>query len=113
MVEELTAKVLKVKRTGEIPVYMNVEESVIFFQVDLGNVSKIAGDDLYFRLLDLNTEILPVSIGISTTNTSDPRLVLIESREISNLDDNEILSVFAALELAVDKVEEMLSEYLK
>jgi hypothetical protein len=61
----------------------------------------------------LNTEILPVSIGINSTNASDPRLVLVESRETENLDDNEMLNVFTALEIAVDKVEGVLKEYLK
>ena len=111
--EEVTDKVLKVNRTGEIPVFLNVDEKTIYFEVDLGNISKMANEELYFKLLDLNTEILPVSIGINSTNKSDPRLVLVESRETENLDDTEMLSVFAALELAVDRVEGLLSEYLK
>ena len=67
--------------------------------------------DLYFKLLDVNTEILPVSVGINTTN-GDNRLVLVESREYEHLDDNEILSVFDAFELAVDKIEALLTEFV-
>jgi len=61
----------------------------------------------------LNTEILPVSIGIDTTDESDPRLVLVESRECVNMDRSELLSVFDALEIAVDKIEGLLSEFVK
>ena len=112
-VEQVTDSILRVTRSGELPVFLNVAEQSIYFEVDLGNISEIAGEELYFRLLDLNTEILPVSLGINSTNSKDPRLVLIESRETAHLDENEILSVFDALELAVDKVEELLSGYMK
>jgi hypothetical protein len=112
-VEQVTDTVLRVNRSGELPVFLNVREQSIYFEVDLGNVSEIASEELYFKILDLNTEIQPVSLGINSTNKDDPRLVLIESRETVNLDENEVLSVFDALELAVDKVEELLSGYLK
>jgi hypothetical protein len=118
-VEKVTDSVLRVNRSGELPVFLNVDESSIYFELDLGNISEmgniseISNEELYFKLLDLNTEILPVSLGINSTNRDDPRLVLVESREAVNLDENEILSVFDAMELAVDKVEELLAGYLK
>jgi hypothetical protein len=112
-VEQVTDNILRVHRSEELPVFLNVSEQSIYFEVDLGNVSEIANEELYFKLLDLNTEILPVSLGINSTEESDPRLVLVESRETTNLDENEILSVFDALELAVDKVEDLLSGYMK
>ena len=112
-VEEITDKVLKVVRTGELPVFLNVDEKTIYFELDLGNISEIASEELYHKLLDLNTEILPVSLGINSTNPGDPKLVLVESRETANLDNNEILAVFDALEIAVDKTEGVLSDYLK
>jgi hypothetical protein len=112
-VEEVTDRVLKANRSGELPVFLNADESSIYFEVDLGDVSTVASQDLYHKLLDLNTEILPVSIGINSTNPKDPRLVLIESRETVNLDENEILAVFDAMELAVDKVEALLSKHMK
>ncbi|MBD3421553.1 MAG: hypothetical protein GF398_15650 [Chitinivibrionales bacterium] len=111
-VERITDSVLKVNRTGELPVYINVDENQLFFEIDLGNVSEFASQDLYYRLLDLNTEILPVSVGIDSTQPDDARLVLVESRESQNLDDNELMAVFNSLEIAVDKVEEVLSDYV-
>lgn len=108
-VEKLTDAVLKVNRLEELPVFIHTQGTSLFFQVDLGNVSEIDSRDLFFKCLDLNTEILPVSIGMDTTNEDDPRLVLVESREFENLDENELLSVFNALEIATDKVEKLLS----
>ncbi|MFQ3241846.1 MAG: hypothetical protein ACI9A1_000622 [Lentimonas sp.] len=108
-VENLNNDVYRVCRADELPVFVKVDEQNIYFEVDLGNVSAIASQDLYFKLLDLNTEILPVSFGINNTNPEDPRLVLVESREAGDLNDNETLSVFDALELAIDKAEALLN----
>jgi hypothetical protein len=73
----------------------------------------MASADLYVKLLELNTQVLPVSFGIDNTQEEDPRLVLVESREFSDLNDDEFLSVFDALELAVDKAENLLSNYIE
>jgi len=112
VVEHLEKNVYQVTREGELPVFLNQESGNLYFEVDLGNVTEWASQDLFQSLLDLNTEILPVSIGIDSTNDQDPRLVLVESRETSNLDENELLSVFNALELATDKVEALLSKHM-
>ncbi len=50
-----------------------------------------------------------MSVGIDTSHPDDHRLVLVESRETGDLSDHELLSVFDALELAVDRVTELLS----
>ena len=83
-VDQVTDSILRVNRSGELPVFLNVAEQSIYFEVDLGNISEIVNEELYFKLLDLNTEILPVSLGINSTNSDDPRLVLVESRETAN-----------------------------
>ena len=112
-VEEVIDSVFKVQRSEELPVYMTIDSHNIFFQVDLGSISGIDDKELYFKLLDLNTGILPVSIGLDTTNEEDIRLVIIESREVKDIDQSELLYIFNALELATDKVEILLAEYLK
>ena len=112
VIDNLSPSVCKITRHEELPVFIQKEGQSLFFEVDLGNVSAIANEEFYFKCLDLNTEILPVSIGIDRTNSEDPRLVLVESREVQNLDDNEILSVIDALELATDRVEALLQEYM-
>jgi len=113
VVEQVTDSVFRVSRFEELSVFVHVEGENLYFMVDLGNVSSFASMELYFKLLDLNTEILPVSVGFDSTDASDPRLVLVESRETQNLDENEVLSVFNTLELATDKVEKVLAEYVK
>ena len=113
MVEDLGGAVYKVTREDELPVFLSVDEKTVYFEVDLGNFSKFADRDFYFRLLDMNTEILPVSFGINNTNPDDPRIVLVESRETGSLNDHELLSVFDAMELAVDKAEVLLNSYIK
>lgn len=112
IVEDLDNAVYKVTREDELPVFLKVGEGTIYFEVDLGNISKFADKDFYFQLLDINTEIQPVSFGINNTNPEDPRVVLVESRVTGDLNDHELLSVFDALELAVDKAEALLAKYI-
>ncbi len=112
-VEEVNKNLMRVTRPGELPVFVNVTDNVMYFEVDLGNVSGFASKELYFKLLDMNTEVLPVSFGINDTNPDDPRLVLVESRETDDLSDQELLAVFDALELALDRAEGLLKKYMK
>jgi hypothetical protein len=111
-VEDLGKNVLRVQREDELPVFLKVDEAQIYFEVDLGNVDEIATLDFYATLLDLNTEVLPVSFGLDTSNKEDVRLVLVESRETGDLCDDEILAVFDALELAVDRAQEVMTKAL-
>ena len=111
-VEVLSENVQRVQRADEVPVFLNITGNTIYFEVDLGGIKNLGSEKFYFGLLNLNTEILPVSFGINNSHPDDPRLVLNESREISDLDDHELLSVFDALELAVDKAETLLQPIL-
>lgn len=106
--EPLENDVLRATRAGELPVYIVESENKLYFEVDLGNISEIASQDLYFQLLELNSEILPVSLAIDNTNPADPRLVLAEARELGDLSGDELLAVFDALELAADKASALL-----
>lgn len=108
-VEALSNDVYRVDREDELPVFLKVDDKQIYFEVDLGNIDAIITQDLLVSLLELNTEILPVSAGFDTSNLADRRLVLVESRETGDLNDQELLAVFDALELAVDRVTELLS----
>lgn len=110
--EDLGNNIWRVARGEELPVFISLSDNNLYFEVDLGNVSLLANEELYFKLLDLNTEILPVSFGINNSNPEDPRLVLAESRVIGDLSENELLSVFDAFELAADKAEALLSSVI-
>jgi len=112
-VEMIEEGIYVVKRGDELPVFLSAKGDSLYFEVDLGNFSDIKSDELMFKLLDYNTEILPVSFGINNSKPDNPRLVLVESRSSVNLQQEDFLSVFDALELATDKAEELLAEYLK
>jgi hypothetical protein len=112
-VETLSETLFRVERDDELPVFINLEDGHLYFEIDLGNISSFATEKLYHDLLDLNTEILPVAFGLNRANPDDPHLVLVESREADNLDSNELLCVFTTLELAVDRAETLLADYLK
>jgi len=113
MVDELENNIYKITREEELPVFVSVSTNTMYFEVDLGNISSFADKDLYFKLLDMNTEILPVSLAINNSNPSDPRLVLVESRETGDLSDHELLAVFDAMELATDRAETLLEGFMK
>lgn len=111
-VEELANDVFRVQRADELPTFLKVDDQQIYFEVDLGNIEPIISQELLLTLLSLNTEILPVSVGLDNSNPADRRLVLVESRETHDLCDQELLAVFDSLELAVDRVTEILSPAL-
>jgi hypothetical protein len=111
-VEDLTNDVFRVQRQDELPVFLKVDDAQIYFEVDLGNIDGVISQELLVSLLMLNTEILPVSVGLDTSHPDDRRLVLVESRETGDLSDHELLAVFDALELAVDRVTEVLTPSL-
>ncbi|MDJ0841679.1 MAG: hypothetical protein QNK37_34550 [Acidobacteriota bacterium] len=111
-VEQITDSVVRATRFDELPVFINFKGESLYFEVDLCSMSGLASHELFFDLLDANTEILPVSVGVNAADETDARLVLVESRETSNLDENEIMSVFNALELATDKIEAILAKHM-
>ena len=112
-VESIETNIYRVVRNGELPVFLNIGDEVLSFEVDLGSIAEIQGEALYKALLECNTQVQPVSFGLDNTNPEDPRLVLLESRVIGDLSDSEVLSVFDALELATDQAESLLANYLK
>ena len=107
-IEDLGEGVYLATREDELPVFLKADSGTLFFEVDLGNIDDLGATDKLFDILDLNTEVLPVSFGINNSNPGDTHLVLLESRQTANLNDNELLGVFDALELAVDRAEDLL-----
>ncbi len=111
-VETITSTVVKITRAGEPPVFLHTRDQALFFEMDLGSLEGLGGAELFMELLSLNTEILPVSVGIDATAVDDPRLVLVESREAHNLDANELMCVLDSLELASDRVANILKKHI-
>ena len=88
----------------------------IEFVVDLCSINDLDTSNLqeiYEKILDENTEILPSSFGIDSDNPKDKRLVLVDSLAMENLDKNELLLTLDALALNVIDAYDLLEEYLK
>lgn len=111
-VEDLSSDVLKVARMDEQPIYISYRENNLYFQVDLGSLNEVNSHQLLTDLLDTNTEIIPISFGIDSTEASNPRLVLVASLLTVDLSDEEVLMVIDAMELATDRAEQVLSKYI-
>ena len=47
-IDDLGNDVYRVVRNDELPVFVNISENNIYFEVDLGNVTDIADNDFYF-----------------------------------------------------------------
>ncbi len=108
----ITDNVVKLVRPDEHPIYLHTRDRSLFFELDLGPLEGVSNLALFGELLELNTEILPVSVGIDATAADDKRLVLVESRESDNLDANELMSVLYSLELAADRVAQILNKHI-
>lgn len=111
-VESLGDDLIKIARVDEQPIYISVRDNTLYFQVDLGMLQEVESMELLTDMLDVNTEIAPISFGIDKTDTDNPRLVLVSSLLTVDLSDEEVLMVIDAMELATDKAEEILSKYL-
>ena len=88
----------------------------IEFVIDLcgiNDLDKNKPQEIYEKILDENTEILPSSFGIDSGNPQDKRLVLVDSLAIENLDENELLLTLDALALNVIDAYDLLEKYLK
>ena len=88
----------------------------IEFVIDLCGINDLDKNklqEIYEKILDENTEILPSSFGIDSGNPEDKRLVLVDSLAIENLDENELLLTLDALSLNVIDAYDLLEEYLK
>ncbi|BBM89932.1 hypothetical protein COTS27_01649 [Spirochaetota bacterium] len=111
IVTHIKGSVYRISRE-QLEVFLNIDEHNLFFEVEVGSVNSLKSENFYKNLLDLNTEILPVSLALDTVSTKEPRLIIVESRERKNLDENEVLSVLEAMEIAITKVEILVSQML-
>ena len=93
-----------------------ITDEQIEFVIDLCSINDLDKNklqEIYEKILDENTEILPSSFGIDSDNPKDKRLVLVDSLAIENLDENELLLTLDALALNVIDAYDLLEEYLK
>ncbi len=86
----------------------------LYFECVLEKLEILLDDkDLYRKLLEINPTILPISIGINAQNEQDKRVVIGESLEVENLDENEIISVLDSFEANIPKVRHILNIFKK
>ena len=88
----------------------------IEFVIDLCGINDLDQNklqEIYEKILDENTEILPSSFGIDSGDPKDKRLVLVDSLAIENLDGNELLLALDALALNVIDAYDLLEKHLK
>ena len=93
-----------------------ITDEQIEFVIDLCSINdldKSKLQEIYEKILDENTEILPSNFGIDSSNPQDKRLVLVDSLAIENLDENELLLTLDALALNVIDAYDLLEKYLK
>ena len=93
-----------------------ITDEQIEFVIDLCSINDLDKNklqEIYEKILDENTEILPSSFGIDSDYPKDKRLVLVDSLAIENLDENELLLTLDALALNVIDAYDLLEEYLK
>ena len=97
-------------------IFAVIDDTQIEFMVDLCGVSDLDGlklEEIYEKILDQNTEILPCCFGIDSDDPSDKRMVLVDSLATENLDDNELLLALDSLTVNVITAHDLLSPYIK
>ena len=99
-----------------LTIFAVIEENQIEFMVDLCGVSALdesKSEEIYEKILDQNTEILPCCFGINSDDPSDKRVVLVDSLATANLHDNELLLALDSLAVNVVTAHDLLSPYIK
>jgi uncharacterized protein YjfI (DUF2170 family) len=114
--EQQDGEVLVVTDEDGFTIFMVVTDIQIEFMVDICGENDLQSDKLleaYRILLDQNTEILPTCYGIDTTERENPRVVLVDSLALENLDENELQLSLSSLAQNTINAVEILSPYHK
>ncbi len=93
-----------------------VDETQIEFMVNLCSVSDLDTsklEEIYGKILDQNTEILPTCFGVDSSDSDDAHIVLVDSLATENMDANELLLALDSLAVNVVTAHELLLPYLK
>ncbi len=100
----------------ELNIFAVVDDTQIEFIVDLCSVNELDTsklEEIYGKILDQNTEILPTCFGIDSSDADDPRIVLVNSLATENMDANELLLALDSLAVNVVTAHELLIPYRK
>jgi len=88
------------------------QEGKLYFQLDILGVEDLEDDvKLYKELLNLNYEIVPLSVAIDKTEEENQILILNTALEGENLDENELIKTIHNFEDSVEKIILLLKSY--
>ena len=114
--EKQNGEVLIINDEDGFTIFAVVTDIQVEFMVDICGENDLQADKLleaYRMLLDQNTEILPTCYGIDTTDSENPRIVLVDSLALENLDVNEVRLSLSSLAQNTINAVEILSQYHK
>ena len=97
-------------------IFAVIDDAQIEFMLDLCGVNDLDAsqmEEIYERILDQNTEILPCGFGIDSGDPNNKRIVLVDSLAIDNLDDYELLLALDSLAVNVITAHDLLSPYFR
>ena len=100
----------------ELNMFAVVDDTQVEFMVDLCSVNDLDTsklEEIYGKILDQNTEILPTCFGIDSSDPDDYHIVLVDSLATENMDANELLLALDSLAVNVVTAHELLLPYLK
>jgi hypothetical protein len=108
--------ILIIQDEDGLNIFAVVDETQIEFLIDLCSVDELDTtklEEIYEKILDQNTEILPTCFGIDSSDPDDKQLVLVDSLATENLDANELLLALDSLAVNVVTAHDLLLPYLK
>jgi hypothetical protein len=113
--EKEDGNVLVLSDEDGFTIFSAITDVQIEFMVDICGESDLKADKLleaYRMLLDQNTEVQPTCYGIDSSESGNPRIVMVDSLPLENLDVNELqLSLSSLAQNTVNAVE-ILTKYL-
>ena len=108
--------ILIIQDEDELNMFAVVDDAQIEFMVDLCSVNDLDTsklEEIYGKILDQNTEILPTCFGVDSSDPDDHHVVLVDSLATENMDANELLLALDSLAVNVVTAHELLLPYLK
>ncbi len=110
------ADILIIQDEDGLNMFAVVDDAQIEFLIDLCSVNDLDTsrlEEIYGKILDQNTEILPTCFGIDSSEPDDHHIVLVDSLATENMDSNELLLALDSLAVNVVTAHELLLPYLK
>ena len=98
-----------------VSVNFDRDDDRLRFSIDIIQFSKLREDhveDAIFTLLDLNTEIDPVAVGIETSDPDNPMIQARTALRLGNLQPDEVTSEFEGLIAALPSVHYVVQQFV-